>query len=979
MTHLSTIYLLAACATLAASSAAGAANLFPGGDFTAARKDLSGAASANGGRVALFQEEYTWNKCGYVEITAPTTNKDGFVTWNAVAMAGSSDGKTLGMAVEGGKTYDFKLELRGDRDIRAGVSLVAWKDGVWKDSARAKTTLGSVKVPKTWTAFSGSFKVPEGKTRACLQIQMWSSTRHPPAKLKTGDRVYFDNIVVTEAEDGFAALAKRGSEKAQQVPRVKAVASGETFDDFFEFRREKGCVGPAADAPRVRVEAGHDAFLVDVTVNDAKGISPGGESVWSGDAIELFFGPTCDNIDRSFTQIAWNPSGGRFSKPASAAGWEIVSNKTSGNEWKSRVRVPYSSLGFGRVPKKGESLAFNVAWSRKLAKQMGSWGNVASGFSDVKAFGRIIIGSYSDALACDWGVKEQCDGREAYEKRVSELATARRQAEVDRLSDSGFTVAVVPVDSDYAVPFVPRESFHPVQKIDLSAAVNERVGLPVAILNLTDKAEEYIVRLETSTFDPSPDKVWADKQMNGTWGLKGFPEAQVVARHALRIKDTDSEPVTLRLEPLPKMDEACSMQVPSKEAGLAWFDFDTAGVAPGVYEGRIRVIPLGSAAKWEPYKGVSYHNRMYSGKMQDIPVRLEVLPIELSKEPAQPFGFFEGAGTEGQFQLMHEIGTRDFQISPWSFRWKLDAAGNIDPSKPNEVLLKEERQTRRIFEWSKARGIHPTFFVGFSTYRVFQGNYGASKDPAKCRRLWPQYLRNLKACMNAWGVPDSDYAIEVWDEPDPKLFDEIKESLTVAKAVVPEVRLLITLGAHVMSAEDMRRLDPYIDGWTLWSYGYFSRKEHLEYIADALARGKCVCHYTCPTSGRTPIYEYRLHAWFAWRRNLSGNQFFHFQKIFGAFGTSDFKTAASSGLAYRSFESTMPSLRYMSMRRGVEDVKYLAKLKAVAGDVPEVKAFLKDAPERVLDVERHDKTAPDRMRAEAARLILKYQKQGAAK
>ena len=57
MTHLSTISLLAACATLAASSAAGAANLFPGGDFTAARKDLSGAASANGGRVALFQEE----------------------------------------------------------------------------------------------------------------------------------------------------------------------------------------------------------------------------------------------------------------------------------------------------------------------------------------------------------------------------------------------------------------------------------------------------------------------------------------------------------------------------------------------------------------------------------------------------------------------------------------------------------------------------------------------------------------------------------------------------------------------------------------------------------------------------------------------------------------------------------------------------------------------------------------------------------
>ena len=93
----------------------------------------------------------------------------------------------------------------------------------------------------------------------------------------------------------------------------------------------------------------------------------------------------------------------------------------------------------------------------------------------------------------------------------------------------------------------------------------------------------------------------------------------------------------------------------------------------------------------------------------------------------------------------------------------------------------------------------------------------------------------------------------------------------------------------------------------------------------------------------------------------------------GGFGPSDFKTAASSGIAYRSFESTMPSLRYMSMRRGVEDVKYLARLKEVAGGEPEVKAFLASAPERVVERERHDRTAPDRMREEAARLILKYQ------
>ena len=122
-----------------------------------------------------------------------------------------------------------------------------------------------------------------------------------------------------------------------------------------------------------------------------------------------------------------------------------------------------------------------------------------------------------------------------------------------------------------------------------------------------------------------------------------------------------------------------------------------------------------------------------------------------------------------------------------------------------------------------------------------------------------------------------------------------------------------------------------------------------------------------------PIYEtYRLHPWFGWRHSLTGNQFFIFQEMFGGYGPADFKKAASSGIAYKSFASTMPSLRYMSMRQGVEDLKYLAKLRKVAGNVPEVKAFLADAPIRVLETERHVKSTADAMRERAAELILKY-------
>ena len=62
----------------------------------------------------------------------------------------------------------------------------------------------------------------------------------------------------------------------------------------------------------------------------------------------------------------------------------------------------------------------------------------------------------------------------------------------------------------------------------------------------------------------------------------------------------------------------------------------------------------------------------------------------------------------------------------------------------------------------------------------------------------------------------------------------------------------------------------------------------------------------------------------------------------------------------------------MNLRQGVQDVKYLDKLREVAGSQPEVAAFLKSAPERVMVVDMHDRTAPDRMREEAARLLLKY-------
>ena len=72
----------------------------------------------------------------------------------------------------------------------------------------------------------------------------------------------------------------------------------------------------------------------------------------------------------------------------------------------------------------------------------------------------------------------------------------------------------------------------------------------------------------------------------------------------------------------------------------------------------------------------------------------------------------------------------------------------------------------------------------------------------------------------------------------------------------------------------------------------------------------------------------------------------------------------------------VPTMRYMALRQGVMDVKYLAKLKEAGKNSPEAQAFLKNAAKRGVDDFNYDSSMPDKVREEAAHLILKLQKEG---
>ena len=537
----------------------------------------------------------------------------------------------------------------------------------------------------------------------------------------------------------------------------------------------------------------------------------------------------------------------------------------------------------------------------------------------------------------------------------------------ENLTGSRFVAAPVAVDSDYAIPFLPRELFHAPSNVVLKAAVNECVDLPIAVANLTDRAADYRVVLETVPTNKF------NLFYTGDYGLRGLEPSRVVARGAVRMKDTTRAPASVRLDPLPRLNEAQTITVSPGEAGLVWFDIDLKDARPGTYRGRVRVIPLGEPGDWVSVVG--YGNRTYVGPLQDIAVTLEVRPIVLDKAAAIPSAFFQHPASEREMGIFTQLGVTEYQVSPWSVGYAQDKDGNLDLNRPTDGQRRAVAQMRRERAWAAARGVKATYFIGFSCFDTMNYVYNAKKSAtdAAARRLWPQFLRGLKKMMNEAGVADGEYNVETFDEPDPKRFDELIWAHETARQVVPGVKLTLTLGAHTLSAEEMRRLDPVTDSWILWTHGYFRREDHLSYIADALRRGKRVWHYQCNTSPRVPIFEgYRQHAWFGEAHRLSGNQFFLLHDAQGGVGERDWKAPTEGGFVYRSFDDFIPSVRYMSFRRGVNDVKYLAKLRAVAGDRPDVQAFLRTAAKRVVETGRLDRTAADRVREEAAALILKW-------
>ena len=939
-----------ACAFFAAAACCDAANLVPGGDFTESRKGKIGWCRREMGAFSLFNENYTWNNCGKLEIRETATN--GTVQTRSACVTIGQDGKFNGFAVQPDTTYDFSIDLKGGVKS-AMIRAISWNgDSYWKDRHNLKVTPnGSAPLEQTWRTYKGSFRTPSDAKRAALQVSIWSCSKGGGKLYEVGDYVLIDNVKVEKSKNNLSV------QTPAVVPVRKAIATGDgTFDDFVNLRN----VSIPAAKTTVRPVAGNEAFEFEIVCDEPCGVSTKDDgSVWSGDSIEVWFGPV--GSGRHSTQLAIGANGGKYAsvdgRKVSPDVFQATVEKTP-NSWTVRMKVPFASVGWSADAKPGDCIPFNIGRHRRTARAYETWSPLTSGFGEVERFGELVYGDYSAALKRRYAAEVPCTSRADYEKAVVAAEKALQDAKFAKFKGLRFSVAPVPVTSDFAVPFLPQEIFDPPEEIRMTAAINERKALPLAIANLSDRVEDYVVVLETSS-----------GRNVGDFGLEGFPCENITLRKALRMKDSSASNPTLRLDPLPVMDGAGSITIPPKEAALVWFDFDTAGVPAGRYAGRIRVIPLGGYGEFKNGKG--YDDIRYSGEMQTIPVELEVRPIKLPLKAAVPTGFFMDGLTEEAFGYQAQLGTEYFNVSPWGFVYELTPGGDIDLDKPTPTALKTAERIRKHLEWGEKLGFRTKFLVCYSCVSTFRNVYRVKPGTEKEKRLWPQYVLGVKKLMNSCGVDDSEYALETYDEPPANDYAGIRAFHEAAKKVAPSVRLEITLGHKKMKIEELRSLGEVTDEWIVWD-SYFQEKAYRELFEEQASIGKRILHYTCETSPRPSLDSYfRKKAWFGEKYKLDGNMMYQFYDRQGGIGARDFKTPTKGGIGYFQYRKFIPSIRFMAFREGVTDLKYIECLRKLAPNDRDVEAFVADAVNRALDTCRHDPKEPDRLREKAAQLILK--------
>lgn len=924
-------------------------------------------------RIELFTENLSWNKCGKLAVLDfyPSSAK-GHKAASASVVIGV-DGKNPGFKCKPDTVYRYSVQVRGSA-TRTFVRGMEWSKGgkLW-DFKECKKSKKAFPVSKEWTTISGTFKTGSTAERAAFNISIWWDSQYKNDKnvLKAGDFLLIDNVKVTEEkplwEEKQAPAAAKISvvKSAPLMLNKKSVSWNDpswnnvpaTKDFLLLTSKNKKVMN--ADVSFKAQSDGKNIYML-VNCNEPEKVArDSSRDLWYNDVIELFFAEP--GSQTGFVQIAAGACGRSYiarSNGTTPVSGVKIQVKASEKSWSAFFTIPVKTVYSGGLPGPGSRLGFNIAVKRTNAKEYYSWNKVKT-LRTVSQFGVLVVNGYGKGIT-----------RSVYEKKFADAAAAEQQRKFAAFKESKTAVGVLSVTSDYSVP-MSAGVVEPVNSISIKGAVNEIVALPVAVANLDSKATEFRVTLEAGDVSV----------FNGSYGLKNYPAGNITTRTAIRTRDSANCAGEL-FDPLPGINEASTILIPGRECGVVWFDFNTAGVKPGVYSGVLRVTPLNKKGNFAARKGGSYHRRIYKGTRLEIPVKFEVRNIVLDTRSAIPSQFFASnvEDNEKLFAAGLELGSEGYAISPWGLRFPLQKDGTFQP-KADEA----KKRLEQLKKLSKKYNVPFRFQIVYSAYPIFVNMYSLKKKPEEAKKLWPRWIEALKAFMTANDIKPEQFVIEIFDEPGD--IEEVIRVVNAAHKVWPELRNMVTLDSRAgkeggnyknrVRAAAMRRMKDAVDTWVLHRHYYFTDPEHLAFYREIRAEGKKVGHYTCETNPTSQLYgNHRLFAWFGVQYDLDVNNMYQLAAFINYNGGVDFASATAGNLllisGYRG--NVIPTIRSMALRQGIMDVKYLALLRKKFGKLPEVQNFIKKSVQKVMIDRRYDPAAADQVKEEAAQLLLKLQK-----
>ena len=880
----------------------------------------------------IVTEDGSWNKCLQVKLLGyKVDEKTGRKVEYAVVWFGKDGGKNPGFKVEPHTIYEFQFELKGT--VVPIVRFTEWKsEDFWKGMKDIKATLPQKPVPSNeWSVVKGTFQVGPDAKYAALSLALWGNEQwgnlHPIGSYYMVDKVQIRpkaSLLPPKQEAASGTV----SEKTIEVP---CIIPGKTYSGFYK----RSLKEPAQADTSYSYLIKDGKMLVNVRCEEpmmqnlAAKVTGDSAKVWSDDCVEIFV--SSKDKSRRLNQFVVAAGGGRWMGRGSSGDVKEYSKWKSsvGKEkdaWTVDVELPFSLLGWDKAPADDEAMRVLIARNRIPVKETSSSAFVKDGFHAIVDWCHFFPNG-----AEAWGKAQKrilLEKAKSFEKLSAEIAKwipgqnpAANMAKVDffnerilneGLSGRKFVLTKNPITSDTQIPFIPESLANPPKSISDRAAGNELHWVPLAITNLTEKTEEY--RVVISAINPDTVEKW---QLETKDCKLVYPPEKIRLYRAIRVKDGDEASHGRRYDTLVPMDLSQTIVVPPRESAPVFVQFNTEDVAPAVYEGMVRVIPLGEEGTLGK-KNPSY---------RDTPFSFEVLPFQLSKKQVVRHFMYQEARNKEEFKLMVDSDINVFTVNVWtaSFRFADDGSIIAKDTKKMEEKIKD------YMAWAKEYGVEDRLEIclHYAVYHHYVERFTKTRfkpfTPA-WEKAWVNCIMELDAVREKCGFPNDKWEYEIEDEPKEPRFPILIRAVELACKAKPSLRFMITLGIAEIPPETLNKMVPYVHEWCFWNTRFFLSKEYAPLIERLRKENKLISTYTCATSMRASLQRYfRYVPWTVPYFNLGSHNFYEHSTH--KYRTRSWREATCGELVIYSNGHPVTTIRNECLKAGMIDLKYLALLK----------------------------------------------------